>query len=380
MAGQRGLPVALLLATLAGATAPELAGAAEAGPAPQGKAGQPPEGHKPRFGLKVSLEAAYDDNIIQLSEGDRQLLKDNTDPDRFRITTADDAVAEGNFDFRWSGHPIGERRTLVAASVDAHRYTRNSVKDYQEIALSISQEITASRSHLASIRLRVSRTPTFYLRQLTDDDASFAAGQRIREAATYAENEYALAYRQEIVDGRMEGRLGWGHRSRNFNDHFDERDGARREWSLVLTGRPSGRSPIEMSLEYETGALHARGDLPSSPIADDDVSYRFRAIVLGAGIPWKTDRRGRLEIDLRREWRDFTTANSFDTSHSGREDDRRDYRARLVQSLHSGLDLVAEIRRRSNDTALPAGFTASEEETDFVEDRVTVGLAWSHDF
>lgn len=376
--GYRG--AALWVLALVAASLPLSAGVDGPDTPPRQETGQAPEERERHFALKVSLEGRYDDNILQLSDPDKEDLKDNTDPDRFLVETADDAVAVGRIDLRWRGRPIRRRATSAVVSLDAYSYARNGVKDYHELGVSITQEVTASRRHLGSLRLQFSRTPNFYLRQLTDDDASFTAGQRIREALTYSQDEYTLSYRQEIINGRLDGRLGWSHRERNFNRHFDERDNTRRGWLVTLQERPFGGSAIELGLAYEKGALRARGDLPSSPIADDDISYGFRAIIFGAEIPWTTRRRGRLEIDLRRERRDFTTDNPFDLSHSEREDDRRDYRARLVQALGRGLDLVAEIRRRSNDAAFPLAFTASEEATDFVENLVTVGLAWNHRF
>ena len=343
---------------------------------PQGENGQVPGERRERFGLNVSLEGRYDDNIIQLSERDLDRLKANTDPSRFRIETPDDTIAEGRFSFRYKARPIPRRETAFLAFLDAHRYTRNSVKDYQEFGVSILQEITASRQHLGSLRVEFSRTPHFYLRQLTDNDASFAAGRRIREAATYSQNEYSIAYRQELINNRLEGRLSRTRRPRDFDHHFEERDSTTDSWSLSLQGRPFGGSRIEVGLGYEAGALHARGDLSSTPIPDDDISYRYHAIVFEAEVPWGTRRRGHLKFDVEREIRNFTTDNPFDILHSDREDERRDYRARLVQHMAGDLDLVAEVRHRSNNAAFPTDFTTSDEVTDYVENLVSLGLVW----
>lgn len=341
------------------------------------QAGHAPEQRMRLFSLNISLEGRYDDNITQLSEQDIGRLKNNRDPTRFLIETPDDMIMEGNLNFRWKAHPIRRRETAIRASLDAHRYSRNDVKNYEKFGVSISQEVTASRRHLGSLRLEFSRIPHFYLRQITDDDASFAAGQRIREALTYAQNEYTLAYEQEMVNGRLEGRLGWRRQARGFNHHFNERDGTRETWSLAVKIRPFRGSPVKLGFGYGSGTLRTRGDLASSPIADDDISYRHHTLIFETEIAWQTRRRGRLELDLQRERRRFTTDNPFDTSHSGRNDERRDYRARIVQHLRPSLALVAELRRRSNNATFPAGFTTSDEVTDFVENRVTLGLAWN---
>lgn len=375
-AGAATLCVMALLAS----RAPLDASSEDDRPASRSEASRAAEKKSSQFALKASLESRYDDNILQLSESAKRQLEENPDPDQFLIETADDVIAIGRLDFRWAGRPISRRKTSVALSLDAYRHARNDVKDYEEYGISISQEITASRRHLGSMRLEASRTPGFYMRQLTDDDASFAAMQRIREAATFAQNDYRVAYRQEIVSGRLEGRLGWRSRARDFNDHFNERDNTRRNWLLGLQGCPFGRAPIEVTLSYEIGTLRARGDLPSTPIPDDDISYRYHALILETEIPWQTQKRGRLQIEVRRENRDFTSSNPFDISHSERQDRRRDYQARVVQRLASGLDLVGEVRRRSNDASFPVPFTDFDEETDFVENRVSVGLSWNIPF
>ncbi len=322
-----------------------------------------------RIRLGASYEAKYSDNIIQLSERDKLRLKANPDSDRFIIRTADDTISAGNFDFRWRMRPIRRRETTIRASADVYRYSRNGVKDYEEFGLVVSQEVTASRRHLAELRVWTTRIPDFYSRQLTDDDASFAAGRRIREAATYSRNEYGLAYDQEIINRRLDARLSLVRQERNYNSHFDERDSTDDSWSVAATGRPLRTSRIRLGLGYERGELQARGDLSSSPISDDDVSYRHHALSVEIVV-------GRLQVEATRESRDATTDNSFDVFHFMRHDDRFDFRGRFSQRLAGSFDLFAEFRRRSNDVTFPVGFELTDELTDYVENRFALGVAW----
>ena len=378
MTGRRRAPAVLWIAALVLATPPSI-GAQEgtdAGTEPVPAA----EKRVRHFDVKASLETRYDDNILKLSEKDKDLFEMNPDSERFSIETIDDYVAIGRIDLRWSGKPIRKRETAIRASLDAFRYARNGIKDYERFGVSIFQEITASRRHLGSLRIAFSRTPSFYKRQRVDEDASFDAGRVIIREYSYAESKYSLAYKQEIVNRRFEARLGREYSVRDYNHHFNERDSTKDTWSVALYGRPFGGSPIEIGLDYQTGDLRARGDLPSSRIADDDVSYRHRAVILEVEIRWKAQRRGRINISAERQIRNFTTDNRFDIGHSGREDERRDYRADLVQRLTRSLTLVAELQRKSNDVVLLSEFAKPDDVTDFVENRVTVGLAWNVDF
>src|SRR5262245_39594117 len=339
-----------------------------------------PNGRGGRFLFGIGVEATADDNICQLSEHELRLFESGQGSKRCLIEDPQDTVTEGKLDFRWETRPFPRRETAVSGSLDAYHYVRSDIKDYQDIELGISQELTASRRHLALVRAEVEVIPDTYSRELTDDDASFAAGHRIRESATYSLTDYGLIYRQRIIEDRLESVLAQHQEIRNYNDFFPERDSTKGITSLDLQVRPFGRSRISVRGGYEGGRLEAEGDLPSTPILDDDISYRHQAAELETVFPWGSRRRGRLELSARGESREYTTDNSFDICHFERKDRRRDYRLRFLQRIASGLDLVAEARRKSNDPIFPLGFSSCEDDAKYVEDRVGVGLAWRVDF
>jgi len=91
-------------------------------------------------------------------------------------------------------------------------------------------------------------------------------------------------------------------------------------------------------------------------------------------VPWKSRHRARLELSAEREIRDFTTSNPFDLLRWGRTDHRWEYQVEVVQQLSRALDLSAEWRRDSNDALFAPGVVPSDDITDFVEDRFTLGL------
>lgn len=332
------------------------------------------------FELGISLETRYDDNILQLSEEFQERFREESDPERFLIESLDDYVAIGKVDLRWKGKPIRKRETAVRGFLDAYRYVRNDIKDYENFGISISQELTASQRHLASLQIRYSRIPDFYKRHRVDEDASFDAGERVISSYDYEEDTYSVTYEQEIVHRRLEARIDWQYFDRDYNDNFNERDSTKDIWSLALIGRPFRDTPLEVSVAYGTGDLRARGDLPATPIIDDDVSYRLDTYLLEIEYRWKGGRGGRVGVSAEREFREFTTDNAFDLGHFGREDERNNYRFRLDQRLSRHLVLLAKYHRKSREVTLPPGIPVSPDETDFVEHRITVGVAWELEF
>ena len=352
--------------------------------AQQGASPARPDGKDPsrRLSLGLSFLSFYDDNVLQLSDIDMERFRKNPDSPRFDIKSTDDTIAQGAISLEWRTRPLPRRDTTLDASATTYQYVRDDVKDFARYSAAVSQELTASRRHLATLEARASLTPHFYLRRLTDNDASFEAGRVIRRGVTYAETDYGLFYRQSIVRDRLEGRIGWEAQVRNYNDHFDERDGTKDILSASLKVRPAARSKITIRATYQGGDLEAEGDLASSPIPDEDISYRHHAFALESAFPWSRPAGGRIEVELQRETRDYTTDDPFDLCHFDRKDIRRDYRWRLVQRVSKKLELVAELRRRTTATTIPALVDPSNctDETEFEQHRIMIGLTWHLDF
>jgi len=324
----------------------------------------------------VALEARYDDNILQLSPSDIDRLRSQTAPSsRFVITSADDTIAVGSFQGRWRGKPLRRRVTSIAADVDIHRYSKNDVKDYEEFSLSVSQELTASVRHLSRLRASISHIPRFYVRELTDDDASFELGTRVRESATFEQTEYELALGQTIVRDRLVVSAGVSRKRRNFNASFLERDNTNDSWTVGIHGRPIPGSRVQIGVAYVRGSLDARGDLASTPIPDDDISYDHDGIEADVSVPWRGRLPGRVAVHCERERRDFTTSNRFDILRFDRGERRSDCEVSLSQRVVAGLELLAEWRRKTSDASFPAGI-ASDEITDFTQNRWSLGLRY----
>jgi hypothetical protein len=239
----------------------------------------------------------------------------------------------------------------------------------------LTQELTASRRHLLALRVGAAWISDFYLRELTDDDASVAAGTRIRKSARYDQATPSASIGWEVIDDHLTMSLGYKRARRNYIHSFNERDGVRNDWSLEARVRPVRRWRLELEAGAATGDYDARGDLSSSPaVLDDDISYDHDGAWLKATVPWGTKRRGRVEVEAEIEHRDFTTSNMFDQFRFGRTDTRREGGLRVAQKLSRMLELSAEWHRLSNNADFSPGVVARDDTTDYIENRYELGL------
>jgi len=335
-----------------------------------------------RLDLDFELEERYDDNITDLS--DRQIDRLEDDPQsgctgssncRFLIESPDDFITIGHLDARWTTRPLKRRETVVGAGLDGWRYARNPVKDYNKLGLFAEQELTASRKHLATLRGWVSRIPSYYVRQLTDDAASFEAGETIRTAADYERTDYGARWEQQIVADRLRTFVGYEVERRDYDASFDERDSDTRRLTLKLRGHVPGPR-LRLELVYGHGTRDAEGDRPDTPIPDDDVSYDYDSWGLSVGVPWRAGRGGGLSFGASTEDRDFTTDNLFDTLRYGRTDERTRQYVAVEQKLMRDLELSAEWRHRENDAEFLPGFESNKDIVDYDDNRYTVGLRY----
>ena len=329
------------------------------------------------FRLRLSVQAGYDDNILQLSEDELREFEEDPDPDQFLIESTDDVITRARAELRWETNLWKERRTYWSARITAYIYATNDVKDYEEYLVGVDQEIHRPSRHRSWVELEYTRTPSRYSREITDDDAALAAGTRIRESLIQETDEYWLSYRQRILGRALELEGGYRLEVMEYGTHFPERDAVRSTWVLQGRSEPLETWPFQFTISEEFGTNDAEGNLASTTFEDDDPSYTFYTTTIQAEFPWSG---GHFEAEIEIEYRNYTTDNPLDTVRFDREDDRRTYTGRVEQTLSPGLLSFAEYRRRDVDADLPREAAATDEDTDYVEDLVLLGIRWELSF
>lgn len=289
---------------------------------------------QPRWKLDVrgGSEVRYDDNILSLSETEKDRV---SDPNRFKIESVGDAILIPSVFLQVSRQPHRGRETNLFLSVRAYDYFRNSIKDYQTFSVGLRQELNRSRRHRTALRVGASWIPEYYMRQLIDDDESAAAGQLIRNELTYAKKRGYVEISQEIVDSVLTLSGTYSRERRDYNSHFDERDSSSNVFTLDLDVYPLRRHNFRVTPYFERETRSSRGDLSSSTVVDDDVGFDSNLSGLSLRGLWgpDSDHRRIVRAFYEREDRNYTTRFSPDTGHFRRSDEIRKLGVGFEQEL-----------------------------------------------
>ena len=330
----------------------------------------PPRPPKLALAASVGVERFHDDNILQLTARNLARLDANPSPPRFLVTTPDDDVSELHADVRARLRVLRRRETRFGVSADVDRYAVNTVKNWEEYRFDAAQEVTASKRFLTTVRAWVSRVPGFYLGQITDEDESFTAGTRIRRPLTYAETETGVHVAQELLRGRVVAGAGALRRRRDYDEHFSERDNVNVEWQLDGSARPFRGWALVLGLDWRTGRLAARGDLPATEIVDRDISYDHHGLGVSVAAPWEIlGRRGRATWEYEPETRAYTTTDKFDLTRFARTNERVQHTVTVTQRLGGPLEAVFRWSRLTSEASFPDGERLSDDRTDFEQNR-----------
>ena len=309
------------------------------------------------FTLDADVEARYDDNILSGSDEDIFRLGNPQpgDADRFRIETPEDTILAPELRLEWEHARPRGLETGIATTLRAYDYRTNSVKDYQKYSFLVRQELNRSRSHGTTLRLRGGVIPSYYLRELIDDDESIAAGAIVRNSLTYEKTELGAELSQGIVHRRLTTSIGYDRERRNYNEHFNERDSDSDVLSIDLNIYPLDTLAFRIRPYYKYEKRVARGDLPATEIVDDDVG--FDSDLLGIDLRWRfgrdADHRHEIGVWYDDEIRDFTTLYTPDTGHYGREDDIRQYGIDYDKEFGARFRFYLAAKHRVNDSSHP---------------------------
>lgn len=333
------------------------------------------------FAVTAQAEFRYDDNILGLSEREKDVV-DPSDPnndDRFGIESPDDVVFAPDLILRLARRPRGGRDTVISLTARDYEYIRNSVKDYQQYSLSVRQQLNRSRRWRTTLAVGVSHIPSYFLRRLIDDDASDPnTAIVVRNDADYTLNKGYVQISQEIVEDLVSVTAGYARERRDYNEDFDERDSGSNVYSLDLNVYPlrSLRFRIRPTYEHEDRRTRAGLASSSGTIVDDDVG--FDADILGLELRWlwgpDRDRRRTVTAYYRSETRDFESGSPADPTHFGREDDITKYGAGYTQELNAAWTWGILMYHRENRVGLPA-----RTDSVFEKNVGSVSLTWSFD-
>jgi hypothetical protein len=327
------------------------------------------------FRLGAALEVRYDDNIVGLSEQDQNFLKSSpaVGEDRFGVSSAADTALVPELALGFARKPRKGLETGISFVVRSRQYLTNSVKSYQELALTLRQELNRSRAHGTRLIVGVSHIPEYFVRRLIDEDESFLAGTTVRNDVDYRLTSARVAIAQEVVSRVFDLEIGYTRAQRDYNDHFNEKDSTGDVAALELRLYPLRRIGFLVRPYYEWQSRDAAGDQAFSvAVVDDDGGFDSNLYGLSLRGLWGPDgdHRNTINVFYERETRNFTSQNPLDTGHFGRKDDIGKYGLSYNRELGPAWELVFSGYHRLNDVSLSDGSSTLYPKTVFT---ATVG-------
>lgn len=340
------------------------------------------------WSLRLAVDERYDDNIIQLSGRDLGRLDSPSPSDqaanRFSIESADDfitvpRVSPGFEADWWRGRP-----TSFDLDVSAYQYPQNSIKDYQSYRLSVAQPLRAGRGRGTALSVSYALIPGFYLRNMISERHAEELGlpppPLPRSEARFRKASVQLVADQDVVVDILSLRFVVGSERRDYNRDFDQRDSRMPYWEAGLSWTPLRDGRLRLRAAYRREDLHAVGDLDVTLGTDGDISSRRDIWDADARLRWGAKGRKKwVALAVEDEHRDFSTNNTFDAFHFGREDTRHYTTLSFRSELKKGWFLTAQAEHDTNRSRFPAaaGGTAEPNDiTDYAENLAQFGIGY----
>ena len=328
--------------------------------------------------LTVGAASFYDDNILQYSDGQLRDFELGLHPERYAVETTDDIVLNPSLSLGWELDAGRGRRHEIRLKSEGDFHGKNGTADFHSFSLAATESWSRDRDLTAGYYL----LPSFYLRQLFDDDfvPPYAGLSKYRRAD----------FRLQIA------RLGWAQRltrrtlvdfdyqfeDRDYNHDFDERDSQLHQGQVgVSLVRLPRRGVASLDLGYRVSHARAEDGNPNDTAPDPDVSYHGLSVGVGGRVEIARSGAWRWLADLRYvlETRQFDSDRPTDRYHFGRDD--------LLHSIELGLRTAYRphwsmrlFDRLEHNTATLGGTAPlSADAGSYQANQVGVAIEWTGD-
>ena len=273
-----------------------------------------------RIRVGVGLRATHDDNFLQYSDGQIAVFDAGTNPDRYSITSIDDALYEPSVSLAYESDRGRRGGRTIRARWSGEFHGTNATADHGAASLLWREEFGKDRG----FSVGGYRLPNFYLRQLFDEDVPSGLGLSRYRRASFALTIGSVEYRQRIAP-RTIGRLYYQYERRDYRTYFPERNSDTHETGLGGSWNPArSRFDLSGSAGYRTSLAAGRDDDDAAgATADDpDVSYHGLVLTGASRVALSRAAAGRLDGEVGYEFktRDYTTHRASDASHFERKD------------------------------------------------------------
>jgi len=323
-------------------------------------------------GVGLAFSSVYDDNVLRYSKEQLALFESGLMPDPFSIETSDDLLLGPSASLTWSNVMARRRTRSLRLRWTGKFHKKDATADFSSYSALWRESFSRDR------RLTLSGywLPSFYLRQLFDEDAvpPFPGLSKYRRAE-FDLGIGSVSWRQRIA-GKTRAEIGYQYEHRAYNPEFEERTSGTHQGEL---GLEVYRLPRRGTLDFYGGyrKSNAKGaDADSAP--DPDVSYHGIIAGLGWRMELARQKGWRLGADLGYELgtRAYDSKLPSDRYHYNRKDTSNTIDAALRWGCPHWL-VRGFYRFDMNSTNLGAVAPPGSEAGSYKQNQVGLSLEWS---
>lgn len=311
--------------------------------------------------IALDLSAAYDDNVLNASDAEREAFDTNGPEALFAINRMEDMFVASGAEADWRlGRPWGVK---VKGRLSAERiqYLHNPIRSTSSFGMKVQLKL----GHGSEVALGARYQPQIYGRHRRDKDALPGAAQF--RAEVHRRWDMDLGYEIDVTKHLSIAAEVSGSR-KDYNTPFNERD--RNRWGLALeAAREFGRSG-EWSLTGE----YQRASSRNEPDLGKDLSYH-EWIVAPA---WQLAPPLAFTIGCELTWRTYHSELPEDWNHAGRQDfmGSLEFETRRALSPRIAGFIAYAWRWRSAELDSDVSIDYDEEGT-FSESVISAGLRYT---
>lgn len=358
-------------------TAAEKKSARKSSPKPEKKSGKPPVSVKAVF----DFQSIYDDNVFRFSDENLLAYRRGESPWKFGMDTYDDLILSPRFTVDIGRKLLGSKETTFRVKYTLWQYASNPDKSNSAWFVRLRQPVRSKDA----LELSYTYAPPAYVRQLSDRPPFVSrAVPQVWMDFKGTRNAFGLGYSARLSN-RLSFRFDGGRVLRYYNKPFLEND--QWEWNAAGTGTVKVFSSWSVSGKYQysnakSRALDTVGE--TALTSDDGDGSAERDLYQGAvtfapkGL-WKISEIGLMAQTMSYY---YTTTRPYfeDPTHTGRRDDVSAAEATVATRPVYG-PVVLELgyrytTRSSSSAATDVGADAIEEDKNYSNNRVWLGMSW----
>ena len=316
------------------------------------------------FSGSFSLGEMYDDNILEYSSADLQVLDSGSKPTKFEIRTPGDYRT--SLDLRVDLNPDLSRRnpTRLRFRFGTDFFARNSAESYQAYAADLKQNFLRRNYFQTGFRY----VPSYYLRNLVQVDTATGARGKYQKA-DFSKQSYFFELGRKFSP-HFGLSLGYGYEKIDYNSEFDERDS---KANIYYGDLDFGLGKyVSLNIGYSRKDSKARG--ADMMLLIEDVSSKTDRFDFGLDLNLKQALGIPVSFapSYTYEYQKYTTFKTLDTYHYGRKDNYYRISSELSygwgRNFRQYLRYSYERNKTNKQGTLDVG--------DYKANRVSSGFVW----